>query len=207
MGHSNYMRELLERFGLTHLLQVAMVSLTVLSLSALGLTVSQSMVGNSTLSSSPAVTSKTLPGFDLDLVSQAQLFGSSDSPQLNTSNALPSTHLQWVLQGVFTGASPDTGSAIIVTGDQPAKLYKAQGSMPGGARLQEVYPDHVVIEYNGQQQSLRFPTLSAMALQRQAPSTKAPVKQTHLADNTTDNRREMVRQRLEMLRQRASSGQ
>ncbi len=203
MGHSDTLSGLGERFGLTGITQVAIVSATILSLAAIAWPISRVMLHQSEYASASSPTQQqTMP--DLNLISQADLFGKVSPAPVAESDALPSTRLQWVLQGVFTGAEPASGSAIILASDNNAKLYKANQAMPGGATLTEVHPDHVVINLNGRLETLRFPNVSAGPRpQQNIPPLTEPTM--NVAEDTASNRREIVRQRLEMLRQRALS--
>jgi general secretion pathway protein C len=203
-GRNRFLLSFAERFGLTHLSQVTMVSMTALSLAALGLSVSQTLLQDNDYAHISSQLTQQLPSADLKLVSQAQLFGTPGNDPAVDSDELPSTQLQWVLQGVFTGTSAENGSAIILAGDQNAQLYKAKQQLPGGAELAEVHADHVVINLGGRLQTLRFPTIGSFS---QAPDTTQPITGPvmNIAEDTVSNRREIVRQRLEMLRQRALS--
>ncbi len=204
MGHSNTLLNHLERFGLTHLSQAAMVSITVLSLAAFSLSASQALLRDNKDTFGTTSPSQHLPAPDLNLVSQAQLFGAGSASTTTASDGLPSTRLQWVLQGIFTGSTAQNGSAIILAGDQSAMLYKAQQPMPGGALLSEVHKDHVVIDIDGRRETLRFPTISSLPNLEAVPAVEAePV--LNIAGDSISSRREIIRQRLEMLRQRALS--
>jgi general secretion pathway protein C len=203
MGQIGTLSGLAERFGLTGISQVTIASVTALSLAALGWSIGQTLLQQNDYSSTVSSSQQqTMP--DLNLVNQANLFGKIGSTPPPDNSELPSTRLQWVLQGVFTGTAPDNGSAIILAGEQSAQLYKAKQSMPGGAKLTEVHPDHVVINLNGRLETLRFPTIGSM------PRVEDAIKpigepMMDIAEETASNRREIVRQRLEMLRQRALS--
>ena len=202
MGQSGNLSGLAEWVGLTGLSQVTIASVTVLSLATLGWSMSQTLLQQNDYSSTTSTAQQlTMP--DLNLVSQANLFGKIGSTPPDSSE-LPSTRLQWMLQGVFTGTAPDNGSAIILAGEQSAQLYKANQPMPGGAKLTEVHPDHVVIKLNGRLETLRFPAIGSMPRIEDAIK---PIGQPmmDIAEETASNRREIVRQRLEMLRQRALS--
>lgn len=204
MGHGNTMLGLLERLGLTHLSQVLMVGTTALGLATLGVSASQALLSENHHSVGTN-NQATLPAPDLARVNEAQLFGvAGSSPAQDT--ALPDTHLQWVLQAVFTGSKADNGSAIILAGGEKARLFKASQPMPGGAELSEVHADHVVITRNGTRETLRFPAIRSLPAQQAAPVTET-VEVVSLAQESIDSRREIVRQRLEMLRQRAMNRQ
>jgi general secretion pathway protein C len=181
-----------------------LVCVTTLSLVALGLSASQTLLQNNDHDHSSAQLTPQLAIADLTLVGQAQLFGAPGKGPAVDSDELPSTQLQWVLQGVFTGTSPENGSAIILAGDQNAQLYRAKQPLPGGAELVEVHADHVVISLGGRLETLRFPTIGSFS---QPPASAQPLPEPvmNIAEDTVSNRREIVRQRLEMLRKRALS--
>ena len=115
-------------------------------------------------------------------------------------------HLHWVLQGVSSGATPALGSAIIMTGQAPARLFQTDETLPGGATLLEVYPDRVLLELGDTVQTLRFPAISdsaAQGLRSMATARATGGSPGDAAGQTSEQRRELVRKRLEMLRQRA----
>lgn len=203
MVNSGTLSGLAERFGLTGISQATIASVTALSLAAIAWSISQTLLHQNDYSSmASSAQQQTMP--DLNMISQADLFGKINSAPPPASSELPSTRLQWVLQGVFTGSEPSNGSAIILAGDQSAQLFKANQTMPGGAKLTEVHPDHVVINLNGRLETLRFPTIGS------APRVDDAVEpgiepMMDVAQESAGNRREIVRQRLEMLRQRALS--
>lgn len=61
------------------------------------------------------------------------------------------------LRGVFTSATPETGSAIIgLTGQQP-KLYIVGDKLPNGTVLVAVHEQEVVLEKAGEQSMLSLP--------------------------------------------------
>lgn len=134
-------------------------------------------------------------------IAAAGLFGQAGSGTAQAQTP-PDSHLGWVLRGVFTGATPDSGSAIIETEPGKSHLVRAGQPLPGGSRLVAVYDDRVVIERNGQRETLRFPIPTA------APAGNTDVDQAidEAASHgvtITPQRREEIRKRLEQLRQRA----
>lgn len=208
MGHGHMMLGLMERFGVTHLSQVAMVSATAIGVAILGLSAGETLLDDSGIAMGQISQAQSLPAADLKHIDAAQLFGTPTTTD-SSNQALPNTRLQWLLQGVFTGATPQDGSAIILAGDQTARLFKAQQTLPGGAMLDEVHADHVVISVDGQRETLRFPTIGSTALPSAEPviADQASVQVVSLSQENIDSRREIVRQRLEMLRQRAMNRQ
>jgi type II secretory pathway component PulC len=204
-GHKKIVLNMVERFGLTHLSQAAIIGMTAMSLAAVALSVSQSLMQDSHHANSSSSSRQQFPAVDLNLVSQAHLFGAIGKGAAPSSEQLPSTQLQWVLQGVFTGADPTSGSAIILAGEQKAQLYNSGQRLPGGAQLTEVHADHVVINVDGHLETLRFPTISSSFTEPTPPTPSQAEPVMSVAGDSVSQRREIVRQRLEMLRQRALS--
>ena len=202
---------LVESADLTRSAQLAMIAATAVSLSWLGTLAGTSLLQSPLQSPGLPRIERKLPTLDIAKLTNVQLFGKPGTPGKVRSEAPPTTRLNWVLQGVFTGASPNLGSAIIVTGGAPAKLYRAAQRLPGGATLEEVHPDHVVLQQEGRREMLRFPSIAdlstsssaslSIATHSTAPTTTH--KQAPTGSATLQQRRELVRQRLEQLRQRA----
>jgi len=84
-----------------------------------------------------------------------------------------------VLTGIIAGNDPQNGLAILGPSAQTAKVYAVGDAVPGGAKLHSVYNDRVIIERDGQLESLslprqpmsgRAPPPSAAALQNDSPA-------------------------------------
>jgi general secretion pathway protein C len=69
----------------------------------------------------------------------------------------PETRLKLTLSGLF--ASEDSRSARAIIGDPKGKeeSYAIGDPLPGGAKLSEIYPDRIILERNGQFETLRLP--------------------------------------------------
>lgn len=67
---------------------------------------------------------------------------------------LPETNLQLTLQGVLTTSAPARSSAIIAQPGQPAKVYQPGDLLPGGAILDKVMADRVIIQNRGRLETL-----------------------------------------------------
>src|SRR5579862_3293379 len=114
---------------------------------------------------------------DLATVTNAHLFGSAPLPQQDGANA-PQTSMPLVLTGIIAGNDPQNGLAILGQSAQTAKVFAVGDNVPGGAKLHSVYSDRVVIDRNGQLESLALPhnagptapPPSAAALQGENPS-------------------------------------
>ena len=90
----------------------------------------------------------------------------------------PQTSMPLVLTGIIAGNDPQNGLAILGESAQSAKVYAVGDNVPGGAKLHSVYSDRVVIDRNGQLESLALPRQtspnapppSAAALPNENPS-------------------------------------
>jgi general secretion pathway protein C len=99
----------------------------------------------------PDVDTGRLAGFSIFRAVAAKETGSA-----NTANA-PDTSLQLRLDGVFASSDRQRSGAIISEQNQGVgKLYVPGQSVPGGATLETVFPDRVVLSLNGSTEVLRF---------------------------------------------------
>ncbi len=105
------------------------------------------------------------------------LFGRATvSNPLNLS-ALPETPLDLQLRGIVSGMKSDQeGHAIIVDGRGGQWVYKVGDSVPGDATVRAITPDQVILERNGQNETLSLPQLlagsSAAATARSAQNVR-----------------------------------
>src|SRR5215831_5629206 len=113
--------------------------------------------GGGRSASAPAVRA---PGpsraLDLAAITNAHLFGAAAPPKQDGANA-PQTSIPLVLTGTIAGNDPQNGLAILGQTAQTAKVYAVGDNVPGGAKLHSVYSDRVVIDRNGQLESLTLP--------------------------------------------------
>ena len=79
------------------------------------------------------------------------LFG--DGPQPGIQISAPVTTLDLVLKGTFAVADPRFGRALIAGGGQEAS-YAPGMDLPGGARLESIHADHVVLLVDGRRETL-----------------------------------------------------
>ncbi len=78
------------------------------------------------------------------------LFGQSP-----TTGVLQQTRLNLTLKGTFAASSSATGSAIIST-SKGDRVYIV-GDKVEGAIIEDIQPDYVVLEYQGNKEMLRLP--------------------------------------------------
>ena len=93
---------------------------------------------------------------DLAVITNAHLFGAPPQELRDGANA-PQTSMPLVLTGIIAGNDPQNGLAILGQSAQSAKVYAVGDNVPGGAKLHSVYTDRVVIDRNGQLESLALP--------------------------------------------------
>jgi general secretion pathway protein C len=128
----------------------------------------------------PLLHSRTL---DVAAITSAHLFGVSAAPQ-DGANA-PQTNIPLVLTGTIAGNDPQNGLAILGPTAQTAKVYAVGDNVPGGAKLHSVYSDRVVIDRNGE--------LESLALPRQVTSTAPPPSTAMLSsENSMEHMRRMI---------------
>jgi len=97
---------------------------------------------------------------DVAAISGAHLFGAAPAPKQDGANA-PETSIPLVLTGTIAGNEPQNGLAIVGQTAQTAKVFAVGDNVPGGAKLHSVYSDRVIIDRNGQLESLALPHQTA----------------------------------------------
>jgi general secretion pathway protein C len=94
----------------------------------------------------------------LETLKAARLFG---TPTLSGGEALtvapPISTQGLTLVGVLAAADPKAGQAIIGEAGAAARVYTVGGTLPGGSRLAEVYPDRVILDRGGSFETLPLP--------------------------------------------------
>ncbi len=93
---------------------------------------------------------------DLGALVNAHLFGMAPTARDDAANA-PQTSMPLVLTGIIASNDPQNGLAILGQSAQTAKVHAVGDSVPGGAKVHAVYNDRVVIERDGQLESLVLP--------------------------------------------------
>jgi general secretion pathway protein C len=118
---------------------------------------------------------------DIASIANAHLFGQAPAPAIagNGANA-PQTSMPLVLTGVMAANDPRDGLAILGPSITATKVYAVGDNIPGGARLHAVFADRVLLERNGQLESLALPRQlagSAPPPSLSAAPTEAPLVQ------------------------------
>ena len=114
---------------------------------------------------------------DIAAITNAHLFGSAPVPKQDDANARPSS-VPLVLTGIIAGNDPQNGLAILGPTAQTAKVHAVGDMVTGGVKLHSVYSDRVIIDRNGQLESLALPRQvsgAAPAPSANALATESPV--------------------------------
>ena len=96
----------------------------------------------------------------LNSVADLHLFGEAQKIDTAVTDApidAPKTNLKLVLRGVFSHTDQAKAMAIIADAAGKEKLYRNGGQVPGGASVHTIYPDRVILERNGQFETLFLP--------------------------------------------------
>lgn len=116
-------------------------------------------IHKTSFSKAPATVSPTSQ-VRLNSVVKLHLFGEAQQVETPVTEApidAPKTNLKLVLRGVFSHSDQDKAMAIIADAAGKEKLYRKGGQVPGGASVHTIYPDRVILERNGQFETLFLP--------------------------------------------------
>ncbi|MEN0653557.1 MULTISPECIES: type II secretion system protein N [Hyphobacterium] len=91
---------------------------------------------------------------DLSALQSGRLFASPDRPAVMADEIAPETALDLTLFGVRRGPDPQSGSAVIRTGNIEQRSYAVGATILDGVTLEAVYPDRVTIRRRGLAESL-----------------------------------------------------
>jgi general secretion pathway protein C len=93
---------------------------------------------------------------DLEIINRAHLFGKDE---LGGGGGGPpiAPKVPLVLTGVIAGNDAQNGLAIIGQSAQATKVYAVGDTVPGGVKLHAVYEDRVILDDNGELQTLALP--------------------------------------------------
>ncbi len=121
-------------------------------------------------SASPVAVSQS----DYASIGAAHLFGevSRDVPLISGDAALtaPDTGLSLQLRATITADDPKVAHAIIADSSGTEKVYFAEMPVPGGATLQKIQPELVILSRAGQLEVLRLPRATGTAAGRPTPA-------------------------------------
>ena len=169
--------------------------------------VSQSMEVQKT---SGLAVSSTSSQVRLNSVVNLHLFGEAGKVTAVVTDApidAPKTSLKLVLRGIFSHSDQDKAMAIIADAAGKERLYRVGAQVPGGAEIHKIYPDRVILQRNGQLETLELPRDdlpgSAFALnqgrvepqtERKERSVQAPDKLKEMRQLIKNNPQELWKQ-------------
>lgn len=108
----------------------------------------------------PAHAERKAPAVDVAQLASYNLFGAP--PVVTKADAAanaPDTTLQLRLAGVFVNTDPAQSSAVVSERNNPsvpAKVYRINEALPGGATLAEVHDDRILLRRGASSEILRF---------------------------------------------------
>jgi general secretion pathway protein C len=112
---------------------------------------------------------------DYPAIAAAHIFGIPGAEpvyQEETSDA-PDTSLNLKLRGTIAADDPGFAHAIIADGKGQDNVYFLKDKVPGGATLQEIHPDRVILNRAGQLEARRLPKLSESLVKQATPTRRA----------------------------------
>lgn len=189
----------------------------------------QSETGTETGTSLPVTQSNRQADRQVPELSLASvhMFGNEDqaeaAPEADIDN-LPETNLKLVLRGVMSASGDFPGSALVEDNKRQTEAYLVGDELPGNAKLRTVRHDRIIIERSGALENLFFPedddqsgmSLAANNSRARQDNSASDGVETDYAEQearpasfqgpdtgqTSDSRREEIRERLEQLRNR-----
>jgi general secretion pathway protein C len=96
-------------------------------------------------------------------LTSANVFGVSEKAIVQKQSKVPETRLNLSLKGVLAATPMTMASAIIAQGKNGKEdIYGIGDKMPGGVIVKEIYPEYVVLERNGQLETLKLQKISGV---------------------------------------------
>ncbi len=97
-------------------------------------------------------------------LTSANIFGVSEKAVSQKQTKAPETKLNLTLKGVLAAKPMERASAIIAQGKSGKEdIYSVGDRVPGGVLIKEIHPDYVVLERNGQLETLKLQKISGVA--------------------------------------------
>lgn len=114
--------------------------------------------GQQALPPPQAATPATQTRVDYRQIAALHLFG---QPQRAATQAAPidapETRLNLTLRGILFNTEPQLARAIISAPGKDDEMYRVGSQLPGGATIDQIYADRVMLLRNGQYETLRLP--------------------------------------------------
>jgi general secretion pathway protein C len=131
----------------------------------------------------PPPPTATRKGIDVQAIASAHIFGTAQDEPVAAEDA-KETQMNLVLSAVFAANDPAKGLAVIGDSPQSAKVYAVGAVVRPGTKLHSVYLDRVILERNGQLETLSLPrpSTAGLAITRTAAAAPRPAN-GQFADN------------------------
>jgi general secretion pathway protein C len=120
------------------------------------------------------------PALSASQITQLDLFGTPLRKQVvsDTPIKAPETNLNVKLKGVLYSSDPKNAVAIVATADGMEDIYGIDSQVPGGAKIQQIYADRVILLRNNHHEMLRLPQEEGVAVGTQSDSSFRAVQGT-----------------------------
>lgn len=118
-------------------------------------------------------------------ISKWHLFGSAGLTTAQLARNAPATQLQLQLRGTLAEADVRAGMAVIADPVSGERAYRVGDALPGGATLDGVYPDRVILLHEGVQETLGLPYDQPSAATTPATAAVAPTTGRNTAPATS----------------------
>lgn len=96
------------------------------------------------------------PQYTPDMARGWKLFGDAAAPVVAGSESAPATNLSLQLLGVFSTGDTRLAGAVVAERGKDGELFRVGAALPGGATLEKVEADKVLLRRRGQLETLRF---------------------------------------------------
>lgn len=122
----------------------------------------------------------------MQAVANAHLFGHAEAPRDDLAAAAadaPETRLNLKLRGILAADDPEYSRAIITSGNQD-KVYSVGDAVAGGASVEAVLADRVLLRRGGQLETLRLPreSMDSGVTMTEAAPEPPPTQAPDMAD-------------------------
>jgi general secretion pathway protein C len=121
-------------------------------------------------------------GIDVQAIANAHLFDVAQNEPAAVEDAQP-TQMNLVLSAVFAANDPAKGLAVIGESPQSAKVYAVGAVVRPGTKLHSVYLDRVILDRNGQLETLSLPRPNTAGIINRAAAAPRPAGNNQFADN------------------------
>lgn len=139
----------------------------------------------------------------VDELTSAHLFGHSNSQASSVADQAqaPETRLKLELRGVFGNTVVENGRALIAEKGKSAKYYRVQDKLPGGAELDSVATDHVMLKRNGRLETLSFSQVRPNNSSNHNVANTGPATGSNNQSSRNEQRTASIKERLKQLRE------